>query len=174
MFLLNKILGYVPIILYWFLKRKLMAINAKSSTCIRKKNDIFYIKKSIRMYLNIMNKVILYGKIISDIIKKNDKAPAEFRLETVNEWRGEPVDGQSHNSEFHDIIIWGDKGIFVHASYRKGDYVLIEGVLKYRKKNIHIKDSQNRDVIVDGQPLVVTKSDVEIKVIEIQHVAKKI
>jgi single-stranded DNA-binding protein len=114
-----------------------------------------------------MNKVILHGKIVTDIIKKNDKAPAEFRLETVSEWRGEQIEGHSNN-EFHDIVVWGDKGLFVHKAFRKGDYVLLEGMIKYKKKMINIRSNDGLDVIVDGKPLVITKSDVEIKVISIE------
>jgi single-stranded DNA-binding protein len=114
-----------------------------------------------------MNKVILHGKIVSDIIKKNDKAPAEFRLETVSEWRGEQIEGHNNN-EFHDIVIWGDKGLFVHKAYRKGDSVVIEGMLKYKRKMINIRSSDGSDVIVDGKPLIISKNDVEIKVISIE------
>lgn len=116
-----------------------------------------------------MNKVILVGKIVSNIIKKSEKSPAEFRVETTSEWRGEKVEGKS-NLHYHNCVSWGDNGTFHHKAYRKDDIVVIEGMLVHNKITIQLKDNQGNPVLVDGEPYFIKKVETEVKILSMNMV----
>jgi single-stranded DNA-binding protein len=118
-----------------------------------------------------MNKVLLVGKVVSEPRKKNEKAPCEFRLETLEEWKGErPED--ANTKEYHPLAVWGGKGEYCLKNVKKGDLVEIEGVLKHGSFSYDVKDEDGNVVMVKGAPLKVSRPTTEIKVVSLRIVRR--
>lgn len=119
-----------------------------------------------------MNKVILVGKVVTEPKKKNEKAPCEFRVETIEEWRGEKSENAADSKEYHPIAVWGSKGDYCLNQVKKGDLVAVEGVLKHSSFSYDLKDKNGQVVIVDGEAVKVSRPTTEIKVISIRIVKR--
>lgn len=85
-----------------------------------------------------MNQVILEGRIVSELKKKSEKAPCEFRVETRDEWRGEKVEGKNNN-QYHAVVVWGEKGNWVHQNLKRNDLVRLEGFYSIKLWNLTLR-----------------------------------
>lgn len=75
-----------------------------------------------------MNKIILVGRIATDIEKRetpNGKVVANFRLAT-----NRPFDKE--NADFHNIQVWGKPAENVAKYQQKGSQLGVEGRIQYR------------------------------------------
>ena len=116
-----------------------------------------------------MNKVFLHGKIVNDPLIRSKGAPCEITVLTRDEWKGEKIEGKN-NSEFHNVVIWGNKGDWVFENLKKGDSVLIEGFLKHNKVQYPLKNDKGEIVKIDNKEIIIKKINTEIKVKTIKKV----
>lgn len=116
-----------------------------------------------------MNKVLLKGRIVTDLKSKGEGSPCEFSVMTRDEWKGDRVEGKNNN-EFHICVVWGTKGDWAKSNLVKGDIVFIEGFLKHTKLNYTIKDDNGKPIKVDGKDLVGSSIKTEIKVKNIEKI----
>ena len=119
-----------------------------------------------------MNRVILYGRVVSEPQRRSPNSPCEFRLETIDEWKGERQDGKM-NKEYHTIAAWTKLGDRCMDSLKKGDLILVEGFLKHNRVEKILKDQNGSDVIVNGSPYKEVKVYTEIKAKTIKGFQKR-
>lgn len=119
-----------------------------------------------------MNRVFLYGKVVSEPTKKGESAPCEFRLETIDEWKGERQDGQV-NREYHSVAAWAKLGEKCMRDLKKGDLIIVEGFIKYNKVEKVLMDSLGKEVLVDGKAYLDKKVYTEIKAKSIKGISSK-
>lgn len=111
-----------------------------------------------------MNEIKLMGRIVTDVKKRNEKAPCEFKVETRDEWRGEKVEGKNNN-QYHPVAVWGEKGNWAIKNLKRNDIVEIVGILQHKKVEFQATDKDKNFLSnKDGSPVMVSTSVSEIKV----------
>lgn len=99
-----------------------------------------------------INKVILVGNLGKDPEKTvfdNHKAVVKFTLATSESYTDDK--GEKHtNTEWHNIVIWGNLATIADNYLKKGSHVYIEGKLKTRSYETTIGEKKYiTEIIVD-------------------------
>ncbi|MCX7696728.1 MAG: single-stranded DNA-binding protein [Bacteroidales bacterium] len=107
------------------------------------------------------NKVILAGNVGRDpeIQSFDGRKRATFSLATTDRYRDR--DGLiKENTEWHNIVVWGNLVEIVEGFVRKGSPLLVEGRIRYREYDD--KDNVRRritEILVDSLILLGNKQD---------------
>lgn len=116
-----------------------------------------------------MNEIRLMGRIVTEVKKRNEKAPCEFKVETRDEWRGERIEGKNNN-QYHPVAVWGEKGSWAMKNLKRNDLVEVVGILQHKKVEFQAVD-KDKNVLTnkDGTPVMITSTVSEIKVKHIKR-----
>lgn len=84
----------------------------------------------------MLNKVQLIGNLGSDpeIRHTESGSVANFSIATTETWKDKNGEKQS-STEWHNIVVWGDKSDIIATYLKKGSKVYIEGKKKTRTYN---------------------------------------
>ncbi len=91
-----------------------------------------------------MNKVVLVGNLGNDPqlrYTQNETAVANLSLATSERWKNKSGE-QQDNTEWHRIVLFGNKAEFAKEYLRKGTLIAVDGKLRTRKWED--KDGNNR------------------------------
>ena len=79
-----------------------------------------------------MNKVILVGNVGQEpeVKSVNDRKVASFSLATSDTYKNKQGE-KATNTEWHNIVIWGNLCNIVEKYVKKGDRLLLEGKIAY-------------------------------------------
>lgn len=91
-----------------------------------------------------MNKVVLIGNLTRDpelSTTNSGKSICRFSMATRRDFKN--ANGE-YDSDFHNIIVWGQIGENCHKFLKKGRKVAIIGSIQYR--SYETKDGENRTV----------------------------
>ena len=109
-----------------------------------------------------VNKVILVGNLGNDpnvITLEDGTCVSKFSIATSEIFKGK--DGEKvSNTEWHNVVVWGNLAEFVKKYLKKGSHLYLEGKLKTRT----FDDKDNRkvritEIIADQILLLDKKSD---------------
>lgn len=94
----------------------------------------------------MLNKVILIGYVQRDpIVKRLDENMTLANLSLMTFEQATNKDGVSYRREqFHQITVWNRQANWIEQHIHKGDFIYVEGSLRYRKyadKENNIKQS---------------------------------
>ena len=98
-----------------------------------------------------MNKVVLIGNLTRDpelSTTNSGKSICRFSMATRRDFKN--ANGE-YDSDFHNIIVWGQIGENCHKFLKKGRKVAITGSVQYR--SYETKDGENRivtEIIADS------------------------
>ena len=78
--------------------------------------------------INDLSRTVLMGHLGDDAQRKNDKAPATFRMAVTSRWIDNAGDRQSR-TEWHSITVFNNLAKYAQT-LKKGDRVYVEGELR--------------------------------------------
>jgi single-strand DNA-binding protein len=84
------------------------------------------------MYLNRLTLIGFLGNDIETKSTASGKSFAQFSVATKTSWKDDKGEWQS-NTEWHRVIVWGEKLAAFAATLKKGAHVQVEGPLHSRE-----------------------------------------
>jgi len=84
------------------------------------------------MYLNRLTIIGFVGNIPETKSTSSGKTFAQFSVATKTSWKDDKGEWQS-NTEWHRVVVWGDKLAAYAATLKKGAHVQVEGPLHSRE-----------------------------------------
>ena len=84
------------------------------------------------MYLNRLTIIGFVGNDVETKFTSSGKTFAQFSVATKTSWKDDKGEWQS-NTEWHRVVVWGEKLAAYAATLKKGAHVRVEGPLHSRE-----------------------------------------